>query len=164
MRFFVIISLAVGLLTYPLSGLAEPISADQSRQPVEVTADRLEADDAQHSLVFIGNAVAQQGDITIYAERLTVHYTAVERDIEQIIAEDQVRIIQGERIATGQKAVFDRLEEKVTLTGSPQVQEGENLVTGTEIVLLLEENRSVVQGGQDGRVKAVFVPKSGAKP
>ncbi|MBW2477772.1 MAG: hypothetical protein JRE63_10675, partial [Deltaproteobacteria bacterium] len=45
-----------------------------SNEPVEITADRLEANEALHSIVFIGNAEARQGDVTIYADRLTIFY------------------------------------------------------------------------------------------
>lgn len=159
----ILLLLVTGLLCLasPLLALNDSTVRDQ---PVEITADRLEADDTIHKLVFVGNAVAKQGDITIYAERLTVHYAATGNDVDEVVAEGQVRIVQGSRVATGQKAVFMQADGKVVLTGSPKVQEGDSLVQGTEITLYLNEKRSVVQGGQDGRVNAVFVPKSEKNP
>lgn len=134
-----------------------PVSAD-SREPVEITADRLEADEAARTLVFIGHAVAKRSDVTIYGDRLTMHTADGGRGLERIVAEGHVRIVQGERVATGDKAEYFRAEERMVLTGSPQVSEGANSVQGHEITLFFKENRSVVKSGGDGRVNAVFQP------
>lgn len=153
--------LCAGLLLTAGVAMAGPpaFSGVDSRQPVEITSDRLEADDVAKSLVFIGNAVAKQGDITITGDRLTIYYAAGGGDVDRIVAEGNVRIIQGNRLATGARAEYFRIEERMVLSGSPRVSEGNNSVQGHEIVLLLKENRSVVTSGQGGRVNAVFQPK-----
>jgi lipopolysaccharide export system protein LptA len=68
--------------------------------------------------------------------------------------------VQQEKLATGEKAVYYKDEERVVMTGSPKVTEGENFVEGQEITLYLNEKRSVVSGGTGGRVNAVFTPRS----
>lgn len=153
--------LCAGFLLMAGAALAGPpaFSAANSREPVEISADRLEADDVAKSLVFIGHAVAKQGDITINGDRLTIYYAAQGGDVDRIIAEGGVRIVQGNRLATGNRAEYFRAEERMVLTGAPKVSEGANSVQGHTITLLLKENRSVVTGGQDGRVNAVFQPK-----
>lgn len=151
---------SVLLLLIPVAGLAALGAGASSDAPVEVTADRLEADDATKTLVFIGNAVATQGDVTIHAQRLAVYYSEETGDIERVVGTGDVRILQGERVATAQKAIFHSRDGKVVLTGEPKVTQGENVVTGTAITLMLDEKSSVVEGGQGGRVKAVFQPKS----
>jgi lipopolysaccharide export system protein LptA len=136
-----------------------PLPAAGSREPVEISADRLEADDLAKTLVFIGNAVAKQGEVTISGDRLTIHYPPEGGDVERIVAEGNVRIVQGERVATGHRGEYFRAEERAVLTGTPRVSEGANSVQGHEITLFLRENRSVVKGGADGRVNAVFQPQ-----
>lgn len=147
------------LLLLPLTAFANPEVPDQKRGPVEVSADRLEADDKAQTLIFLGNAVAAQDDVTIFADRLTVKYTGEKREIETVVAEGQVRITQGERLATGEKAVLYHLEERIVLTGSPKVSDGDSFVQGQEITVYLNDQRSVVTGGPEGRVNAVFTPK-----
>lgn len=152
------------LLLLPLSAGAAPAAAPQGdRGPVKVTADRLEADDLAGQLVFSGHAVAVQDDVTIYGDRLTVKYTGEQRDIQQVIAEGAVRIVQGGRVATGDKAVLYHSEERIVLTGSPKVSDGDNFVQGQEITIYLHDQRSVVTGGAGGRVNAIFTPQ-GNKP
>jgi lipopolysaccharide export system protein LptA len=110
-------------------------------------------------LLFIGHAMAKQGDVTINSDRLTIYYGSQGGDVDRIIAEGTVRIVQGNRVATGNRVEYFRLEDRMVLSGSPKVTEGANSVQGDEIVLYLKENRSVVMGGQSGRVNAVFQPK-----
>ena len=148
----------------PLTALAAPELATKNRGPVEVTSDRLEADDIAQTLVFIGNAVATQDDVTIHGNRLTVKYKGDKREIEKVIAEGKVRINQGTRVALGEHAVLYHPEGRIVLTGSPEVRDGESFVQGQEITVYLNDKRSVVSGGVGGRVNAVFAPESEEKP
>ena len=154
--------LAVVLLI-PVVVAAAPVSATENRGPIHVVSDRFEADDEAQTVIFSGNAVATQDDVTIHADRLTIRYTGENREIVQVIADGHVRILQQEKVATGGKAVFYHREERVVMTGSPKVSEGDNSVEGQEITLYLNEKRSVVSGGAGGRVKAVFTPKAETK-
>ena len=157
------LSLLIILLLLPLSAFAAPEVSSRNRGPVDVSADRLEVDDKTQTLVFSGNAVATQDDVTIHGDRLTVKYTGEKREIETVVAEGAVRIIQGTRVATGEKAVLYHIEERIVLTGSPKVSDGDNFVHGQEIILYLNEQRSVVTGGAGGRVNAVFTPQAEEK-
>lgn len=136
-------------------------------QPVNISANQLEADDKAGVFVFIGNVQAQQGEVFIYAKKMTVHYSKVantdsdsKRQIDKVVAEQDVRIVQLNRVATGQKAIFYHQEGKIILTGEPRVVQGDNNVAGERIIVYLNDNRSVVEGGEKQRVKAVFVPES----
>ena len=154
-----LLSLYVLFLLLPLSVFAASEMQSQKRGPVEVTSDRLEIDDVAQTIVFAGNAIATQDDVTIYGDRLTVKYTGEKREIEQVTVEGTVRIVQGTRVATGAKAILFHAEERIVLTGSPKVSDGNNSVQGQEITIYLNNQRSVVTGGADGRVNAVFTPQ-----
>ncbi len=149
-------------LVAPLATAApEPAGTDG---PVEVTADRLEVDDQAKVLVFAGNAVARRGALTIYGDRLTVRYIGEKREIDQVVAEGHVRLLHEGRTATGAKAIFFQREERIVLSGSPRVSEGENFIQGHEITMFLNDKRSVVTGSAGSRVNAVFTPKGDTKP
>jgi lipopolysaccharide export system protein LptA len=47
----------------------------------------------------------------------------------------------------------------VVLIGNARVWQEDNVVSGDTITIFLSQDRSVVQGGKDERVKAVFYPK-----
>jgi len=78
--------------------------------------------------------------------------------ISRIEALGKVRMVQGDRVATGDKAVYLASEEKLVLTGNPQLWRGDNSLRGHEIVFYLKDNRAVVTGAPQKRVEAVIHP------
>ncbi len=162
---YIVTGLISGLLLAS-SGWAAPGSGMgqyASDQPIEITADRLEGNDQAGRATFSGAVVARQGNVTIYAGQLTVFYPAGQRDIDRVEAYGAVRIVQGEKVATGEKAVFFNKEGRVVLSGNPKVHQGQDFVQGEEITVYLNEERSVVTGGSGGRVNATFHPQGGGK-
>lgn len=133
-----------------------------SSQPVTITSKSLEADQAARRVQFHGDVVARQGNVVIYAQQLTVFYKQGKGDgtqIDHVVAEKDVRIVQGAKVATGQKAVFYESEGRIVLTGSPKVHQGEDFVEGDEITVFLNQDRSIVKSEGNSRVNAVFHPK-----
>lgn len=77
--------------------------------------------------------------------------------LKEVVAEGHVRIDSGERWATGGKAVFDQTHRTLVLTDQPKLHQGSNEVGGDRVIVYLDEDRSVVEGGRQ-RVKAVLYP------
>ncbi|MFA5516818.1 MAG: lipopolysaccharide transport periplasmic protein LptA [Desulfuromonadales bacterium] len=155
------------LLAFATPSPATDSKADPT-EPIDIVSDRLEADDAARQIRFLGHVVAKQGEVTLHAREMTVFLQAEGREIDRIEALGEVRILQGERVATGEKGIFSNRERKITLTGAPQVHQGKDVVTGDEIVVFLNEEKSIVKSGDGNRVRAIFHPKdknaSGGQP
>lgn len=159
-------------LTAPAGAWAqEAKAAIDMNQSLKVDADRLDAYNDKRMVVFSGNVVAVQGARTIYSESLTIHYkddkkksrqpsalTKESGNIEKIEARGKVKIVEGQRTATGNFAVFEQDAQKITLTGNAVLKEGENSVAGDKVTVFLEENRGVVEGGENKRVSATIYP------
>lgn len=153
-KIFNILLLVLLLFPAPLLGAS----------PIHITSDSMVVERDKGIVTFRGNVVAKRDDLIINAEELKVFYND-KREIERIEAIGKVRIDREGSTAFGEKAEFFNREEKLILTGSPRVVEGLNSVEGDRITLYLKEGRSIVEGGKDRRVKAVFVPqeKEGGK-
>lgn len=135
-----------------------------SSQPVKITSEQLDADDQAGVFVFKGDVQAQQGDVFIYAQTMTVSYMKnVTRQIDTVVAQGDVRIVQLNRVATGGKAIFYHQEGRIVLSEKPRVVQGDNTVEGERIIVYLNDNRSIVEGSTKRRVKAVFIPGEEAK-
>jgi lipopolysaccharide transport protein LptA len=80
--------------------------------------------------------------------------------IEKIVAKGDVRITRQSGLATADEATYYWDDERVVLTGKPVVQQGDDFVEGTVVTLLLKENKSLVEGSEDTRVRAVISPRS----
>ena len=134
-------------------------------QPVNINADTLEYDNKNNSAIFRGSVVARQADIVIFADLMEVSYgdkggeKAAKGGLKQLTATGNVKAIQGERIATGQKIVFYNDEQKIVATGNPRVWQGDNVIVGNKIIVYLKEDRSVVEGSMQDRVSATIFPK-----
>src|SRR5215472_14637664 len=79
--------------------------------------------------------------------------------VQNIVAVGNVRIDQGTRWAVGGQAVFDQGQRTLVLTENPVLHDGPNVVAGDRVIVYLDENRSIVEGGRK-RVKAVLYPNS----
>lgn len=134
--------------------------ADTAPQgPIDITAERLDVDEQGGTAVFSGQVIAKRGDMTVYAEELILYRAGKTEQLERIEASGGVRVVQQDRVGTAQRASFYQQEEKLILTGDARVRQGQNEVSGEEIVLFIKENRSLVKSGTDGRVRAVFFPE-----
>jgi lipopolysaccharide export system protein LptA len=136
-----------------------PRGEELGSRPIEILADRLSADSVRNSVTFEGNVVAKQGDVTLHADRLFAEYSRGAGVIERILAEGNVRAIQEDKEARAARAMFFNLEQRIVLSGDANLTQGGNTVNGETVTIYLRENRSVVTGGEGGRVRAVIQPK-----
>lgn len=157
--------------------LFQSLSLGSSKGPVRIDSDSLELDYKTSNITYRGHVQVTQGDVTLNSDRLSITYdpAAVKRDntgtapapkkggtdadrIKQIIAEGNVRIRQGTRLAEGRRAVFDQAKQTFTLSDGAVLHEGPNQVAGERVIVYLKEERSVVESGSNTRVKAVLYP------
>jgi len=138
---------------------AEPAVSHDSSQPINVSSDRLEADDQAGRVKFLGHVVVEQGGLSLYADEIQLYYQGDKRDIERLEAYGDVRIVQGERVATAGKAVFFNREKRIVLTESPVVHQGDDSISGDEITFYLEQEKSVVNSKEGSRINAIFHPQ-----
>jgi lipopolysaccharide export system protein LptA len=137
-----------------------PTSKDDRTQPVTVDADKMERFGKEGLVVFTGNVVARQNNSVQYAERMEVYLDEAGDKILRTVSTGAVRIITRDcRTGTAQRAEYYDLEQRVVLIGNARVWQEDNVVSGDTITIFLSQDRSVVQGGKDERVKAVFYPK-----
>lgn len=141
-----------------------------SKEPIKIDADRLDVFDRENKAVFKGNVVAIQGESTMKCTSLTVLYdrsqagarpagaekpAGGESAIKRIDCEGPVTVVSKDQVATGDNAVFDRVANKVVLTGNVALSQCQNVTRGERIVYDMNTGVANVEGG---RVRAMFVP------
>lgn len=132
--------------------------SNNNRTPIDITSDTVEASQKENSVTFKGNVVAQQEDITLYANTVLVYYNPETKKLKEIMAVGNVRIVQLDRRATCQKVSFQQDANKVILEGDAVLREGENVIRGERITYYVDEERSVVEAGKGGRVTTTITP------
>jgi len=143
---------------------AKPEAAEKN-QPVTVDADQMESLKKEGVVIFTGNVVARQNNSVQYADRMEVYLDERGDRVLRTVSTGNVRVITKDcRIGTARRGEYDDLEQRVVLIGNARVWQADNVVTGERITIYLAEDRSLVQGGKQERVKAVFFPKSEEQP
>jgi len=154
---FTFIAVTLAVVTWSVSGLAAgaeaPLAWTTGSEPLQVDSRSLEARGAEGQVVFEGDVVARQGDLTLQSDRLDVAMDTATRELRTVLARGHVRIQKGEVVATAEEAAYEAATGVVILTGEPKVWRGQDVVAGTRITLYLAENRSIVEGA-----KAVLFP------
>jgi len=144
---------------------ADRAAPDDRNAPITVDADELENLQKEGLIIFTGNVVATQNSSTQYADRMEVYLDAKGASVARTVSTGRVRIITRDcRTGTAARVEYYDAEQRVVLIGNARVWRDDNVVTGERITMFLAEDRSIVEGGKQERVKAVFYPKTGAEP
>jgi lipopolysaccharide export system protein LptA len=171
----------------PARPAAPPLALPGVRrdQPITVTSRTLEFDYKQNVVVYRDDVQAVQGDVHLKSDTLTIWLVSKDQksaadqktdgagdagtppaadatlggraQLRQVEAAGSVRIDQGERWATGGRAVYDEERRTLVLSEDPVLHDGPNQIAGDRVIVYIDENRSVVEGGEK-RVKAVLFP------
>ncbi len=144
-----------------------------SKEPIEIVSDRMDAFNEKKLVIFSGNAVATQGDKEIKSDRLFLYYKKetgkkdkvgakeIEGtgDLEKIEAKGNVIVTQKARIATGDEAVYFQESGQIIMTGNATLRDGKNLIKGDKVIVFVNEDRGVVESNPKKRVKAIIYPQ-----
>jgi lipopolysaccharide export system protein LptA len=163
--------------TSPLAGIG-----GNGKEPIKIDADRLDVFDRESRALFSGNVVAVQGETTMRCTTLTVFYEPQKKEgapvtapvtppkaqgsagpsssdtIRRIECKGPVTVTSKDQVATSKDAVFDKVANKVTLTGDAALSDGRNVTRGEKIVYDLNTGIANVETNPGGRVRALFVP------
>ena len=147
--------------------------------PIQIEADRMETSQEEGTVLFSGNVQANQGNLIINADEMTVLYTKagpqpdasagtaadLTQKIDKIMAKGNVKIVQGDWVAAGDTMDFNADDRIVILAGNAKAWQDQNMVSGEKIVLYLDEGKSVVERStrQGERVKAFIYPSTQEK-
>ena len=140
-------------------GNKEATAFDFSKKdPIYITADWMEVDQKKNTITYKGHVVTIQNEMTMRSETLTAYYEPEMKQMKQIVAEGKVNATQGNRVATGDKAVFDDKAKTVTLTGSPVMRQGNSQVSGAKVVYYIEQDKAVAESDGKVQVRAIIFP------
>lgn len=160
---------------------AAPVPAfGNSKEPIQIDADKLEVFSKEQRAVYSGNVIAVQGETTIKSATMIVFYerenaNAPQPDaatdaaaaatpsggtqLKRVEAKGGVTVISKDQVATGNEGVFDRTTNKIVMTGNVALSQGDNVTKGEKLVYDTVSGIAVVESGPtSGRVRGLFVP------
>ena len=156
----------------PARAGAPLLPGGDSREPIAIDADKLEWFDKEQKAIYTGNVVARQGEGTLKASQLRIFLlksdkaapaagptpgagVAGDNQIERMEADGPVELIQKDQTATGDKGVYERGSNAVTLIGNVALRQGGHVTYGERLVYDLDTRQAVVQ-----KPRGTFAPRN----
>jgi len=143
----ILLSALTILSAYP-RGSFSALEDKAGKKPVVITSQTLTADSKNNTAVFEGSVIAKTEDITIYSDKMTVFYDNSESKIKQIEAKGNVKVHSKEKAIFSDEAIYMDDEKKIIFRGNPKAVEGENVITGKQIIFFINDDRAVVEGSR----------------
>ncbi|MGD1075001.1 MAG: LptA/OstA family protein [Thermodesulfovibrionales bacterium] len=116
----------------------------EARGPIRITSEHLNADNKARTALFEGSVIAKTDTMTLYSDRMLVSYSEGGA-VTRIDADGHVKLLSGERVITSDSAIYFADEDKAIFTGEPKATEGGDVVSGTKMIYLIKEDRSIVE-------------------
>ena len=173
---------AVILVAWVATATAEsPTVPGHPEGPMAITSRTMTVKNLDHRIIFDRDVVVKKGDMDLQADQVEVILAApsagspttrpflsagegamlAEENVERIEANGRVKVMQGAKTVTADRAVYHRADETVVLTGQPETWEDGYRIQGSRITILLKEQRSVVE---ESRVVIYPEPAPPASP
>jgi len=131
-------------------------------QPVEITSDRLDLDQAAGTAVFAGNVKVGQGELRLAADRVQVFYVAGTGDgagqVQRMVANGNVTLSNGSEAAEAEQAVYEVVAGTVDMQGDVLLTQGRNALSSQKLHIDLDAGTAQVEG----RVQTIFTPSTAA--
>ena len=147
-----------------------------------ITAQKITMRNQENKAIFEGNVVLTKGVLVVHSDVMVVFLksndsksvetvpkasrkgseelpTISNRTVSIIEATGQVKIEKADGRATSRKAVYNEDERKIILTGDPVAWQHGTCVSGKKIVMFLDDDRTIVEGGS----RVMIEPETGGR-
>ncbi len=137
-------ALAVAMLLAASPATPDAGAPKQPNAPIRVTCDDMVVQNRSQLARCQGHVKAIRLLMTITCDRALAHYddTGAVKDLTCI---DHVKVVEKDRVATGDHGYYDDAKRTVELTGHALLVQGEDRLTGEPIVFFVDEDRVVAK-------------------
>jgi len=174
----ILASLALGAVPAFAQKAASPVlPGGDSKAPVSIDAAKLEYFDKELKLVYSGGVVTKQGDSLMRSSNLVIFLTSGalsqnsrpagngDNQIKRMEAAGPVTIVSKDQVGVGDRAIYDKINDKVFLIGNVSLSQGANIIKGkadSRLIYDLTTGQAVVEGA--GGINSLMTPGSGEDP
>jgi lipopolysaccharide export system protein LptA len=168
---------ALALQAVP-AGLAHAQIGNQSKSPIDITADQAEVVQSKCQAIWRGAAEALQDQSRLRADTITVssqHKTGAAAKAQdpngqgscgptdRIEADGHVYYVTPEREARGDHAVYTQSNDQIVMTGDVIVVQGQNVARGDKLIIDVASKQATMVSdvtglGKPNRVRGVYFP------
>lgn len=140
--------------------------AISNEQPIEIQSSQLELNEAEGRAVFSGNVRVIQGNTTITAQKMVVHFaqgaslSQGASEFDKIDLYGAVELFSDEQSATADEGSIDLISQMIVLSGKEVVlSEGESVFVGCQLTVNMQTGDARLESCGD-KIKLLLNPKS----
>lgn len=163
----------LAILAVSMIGLPATAQVSSEGGPIFTDAERIESVQNENVAYLTGNVDIQQGDARLRADKVTIKFKKAAAgansglasgfgEIEQIIAEGRVFYVTPEMKAKGDRGVYERSTDTITMTGNVALLRNRDVAEGQILKIEIGNRRTTLDGG-DGRTRMVITPEEGTE-
>lgn len=136
------------------------LASISNSKEINISSDELVIDRKNNISTFSGNVYAFEKNLEIWADQLTVKFDYEKNEVEEIYAEQNVKIARENIIATGNTGFYYPANNEIKMLNDVEVIENENFVRCDELVLDITNSISIMKSRSKSRVEAIIVNKN----
>jgi lipopolysaccharide export system protein LptA len=140
--------------------------------PINVSADKFQADSNAKTGTWTGNVLVVQGDMRMRANSVRLNVVGKDNKPDKILASGNVVVDSpNSGTVTGDNGVYDVVARTVTMTGKVVLTRQKDVMRGNQLTVNLETGVATLGAGartpgtnSGGRVQGIFTPPSSSAP
>ena len=133
------------------------ITNSVNAKDIKIISDKLEIIRTENISIFSGNVHAMEDDLKIWSERLIMTSSKDEKQVKEINAHGNVKIVREELSINGDKARYDPIQNKLFVFGKVEVLQDQSIILCDKIIVDLENSSSIMSSDSNKRVEALIV-------
>ena len=128
---------------------------------LSITSKTMTLTNQENTILFEGDVVLERDSMILKARKVEIVFNPAsanqqgvmetadkKRELSTITATGDVKVVQETRTIVSDKVIYNKKDEKMVFTGSPNVRQGEDELKGERITVYISEDRVVVEGGE----------------
>ena len=135
------------------------ISIANAKQ-IKIKSDKLEIIRTENISIFSGNVYALEDNLEIWSEKLIVTSSEDEKEIKEINAYGNVKILREELSINGNEAKYHPNKNTLVVFGDVEVMQNKNIILCDKIVVDLKNSSSIMSSNSTKRVEALINSKN----
>ncbi len=131
------------------------ISISHSKE-IKISSESLLIDRENNISTFSGSVYVEEKDMEIWADKLVIKLNIDTDEIEEIYAQNNVKIIRENIMATGEIGFYYPFIDEVRIIENVEVIEKNNIINCDELVLDIKNSISIMKSNSNNRVEATI--------
>ena len=135
------------------------ISIANAKQ-IKIKSDKLEIIRTENISIFTGKVYALGDNLEIWSEKLIVTLSEDEKEVKEINAYGNVKILREGLSINGNEAKYRPIKNKLVVFGEVEVMQNKNIILCDKIVVDLMNSSSIMSSDFKSRVEALIISEN----